>query len=90
MFLAQHVIRRLMARREFGPEAKATVPVLIETLKAVNWEVRGQTVAALREIGDPSAVPAICEMLKDQYPYVREVAAETLRKINTYPKPKRH
>jgi HEAT repeat protein len=48
-----------------------------------NWsvEVRQAIVKALGEIGDPQAVPALIDALKDEDWRVREAAVEALRKI---------
>jgi HEAT repeat protein len=53
----------------------------IPQLKHQNDYVRQDAAAALGEIGDASAVPALIETLKDQHDNVRRTAAEALEKI---------
>jgi len=58
------------------------VPLLIDALKDADSYVRGQTAAALGDIGDKRAVqPLITVLREDDYLYVRQEAAKALGKI---------
>jgi HEAT repeat protein len=70
------------ALREIGPEAKAAVPALIETLKDKNEEVPKVAGWALVEMGQ-AAVPGLIDALKDDDRKVHLGAAWALGYIGT-------
>jgi RNA polymerase sigma factor (sigma-70 family) len=69
---AAAVQRAAQAVGIIGPQAKATVPLLAETLKTANWQVRESVIIALRKIG-PEAKPEIPAMLNVLGEYVKAV-----------------
>ena len=66
---------------QIGPDAKAAVPALLETLKDEH-EVRvWANYALFRIVSHPEAIPNLIEALKDQYGVVREVPVIALGNI---------
>ena len=59
----------------------SNIEKLIEDLKDSDWSVRFTAAGALKEIKDPSCVPALCEALKDSVSDVRRWAALALASI---------
>src|SRR5262245_40640575 len=59
--------------RQAGPEAKAAVPGLLDSLKDKNVSVRQESAFALGRIGPPAkpAIPSLINALKDEDYYVR-------------------
>jgi HEAT repeat protein len=58
------------------------LPALMYALKVKDWSIRLGACTALRDIGDPSAIPAIVDMLKNEsHPHVRIAAEEALKKL---------
>ena len=74
----------IVALQGIGPEAKDAVPALIVALKDKHGASRERAVRCLGEIGPDAkeAVPALTEIFKkDEFIYIREFAAEALKKI---------
>ena len=67
---------------EFGPEARAAIPALMELLKDKDAS-RAAAASALGDIGPEAsaATPAIIELLNDENEKVRRDADEALEKI---------
>jgi len=77
----------------YGPRWKATIiaaiaelrtgsaKALIAALKHKTHGVRSAVCSALGNVGDKTAVPALCEMLQDKEATVRRAAADALAKL---------
>lgn len=68
---------------QFGPEAKAAVPLLVACLKEKDDELRKRAAHSLENIGSlaSSDVPNLCAALKDSDPDVRTSIAQCLVKM---------
>ncbi len=64
-----------------GPQAHSAVPRLEEAINDQSIQVAEIAARALGEIGDPHAVDALTAALNHKSKYVRQAAAEALRKI---------
>lgn len=63
---------------EIGPEI---VPFLIEEMGALNCAVKGYCLAALGELRDPRAIPALPGAFEDPDPFVRQAALQAMSKF---------
>jgi len=85
----EYAVRRCAAHAlgEFGSASKEAVPMLIEVLKERNsfWQRdHARFVAeALGKIGDPKAVPALCDARKTDYHALQYHANKALEAIGT-------
>jgi len=61
-------LKAFFSLRQLGPEAKAAVPVLLESLKDTNATVRCESAFTLQRIGPAAkpAIPTLIETLKDK------------------------
>ncbi len=64
-----------------GPQAHSAVPRLEEAINDQSIQVAEIAARALGEIGDPHAVDALTAALNHKSKYVRQAAAEALKKI---------
>lgn len=65
---------------DIGPEARTTIPALIELLKDEEDSVRFSAACALRSMGPEAktAIPALMQLLKDEFWWVQAAAADAL------------
>lgn len=73
-------VRDLEALADRGAEA---LPELIRALNEGGAACRLAAVRAIERIGDPAAVPCLCDCLQDPIPAVRDAALRTLGEIGT-------
>jgi len=64
-----------------GPAAKKAVPALIQATKKEDYSVSAMAILSLGSIGDPQAVPALAEKLKDKDRRFLEPAAMALERL---------
>ncbi|KAJ7458210.1 armadillo-type protein [Mycena latifolia] len=76
----------LGAQAEFQQEIRAAIPMVVESLKDSNWNVRRAALEFLSDLGAQAvfqqeiraAIPMVVESLKDSKSYVRSAALESL------------
>lgn len=69
---------------EMGSEARFALPALVETVaKEDHVSARHQMIEALAEIGDPSAIQVLAELLCHERRPTTQKAVKALRKFNT-------
>ncbi|GAA2501591.1 hypothetical protein Ahu01nite_077150 [Winogradskya humida] len=62
-------------------DIRAAVPQLVTLLDHPQWIVRGETVTALKSLGDASVVPALAPLLHDDADWLRQRTADALADI---------
>jgi HEAT repeat protein len=82
--ISAHGISVAYALWRVGQPAQSAVSVLAEALQCPDWRVRRQAALYLREMGPEAkaAVPALVQVLKDDFKGVRTAAADSLTKID--------